>query len=141
MGLAIGSVNLSDRTKFKYRELDEQPNWEIRIKAGCSGGFPTVEVFRHLYDVLPLEVVCLGADINAVMTNRNALIAELLKPRDKANPPVYVTRIVRSQTTPDIWTLVGGVPTHIRREWDGILKLWLKVDLYVYPGQQIPAGV
>jgi hypothetical protein len=138
MGLTIGGVNLSDTTKYKFRELDEQPNWEIRIKAGCSGSFPIVESNKHVYDVLPIEVICLGSTIDTAMSNRNTLIAEILKPLDRTNPPVYVTRTVLSQTTPDIWTLLAAQPTHIRREWDGLKKIWYRLDLYVFPGQRIP---
>jgi hypothetical protein len=142
MGLTLGTVNLSDRTKYKYSESDDQPNYEIRILKGCgASSFPMVQVFRHVYTVRPYIIVCLGSTIDTAVANRDAVLAELVAAADRTQPPVLLTRTVHSQTTPDVWTVLGGVPKRIRQEWDGLYKVWCPVDLYVYPGTRIPAGV
>jgi hypothetical protein len=133
MTLTLGTLTFV-RGDYKWTEADEQPSWEIRIVPGCGPtSFPTVQVFRQNYVVRPIEVMCKGSSIDDAIDNRDAVYTELRAANTKARE-VLLTRTVLNQSVPDVWTVLGGVPKRIRQHWDGILKIWIAIDLYCYPG-------
>lgn len=143
MPLIIGELTL-DRASYQWIEHDEQPNFEIKITpggSGCaaSGTFPSVPTFRPIYWIRPLEVCCIGTDADDAFAKADALLAEIVAANTKERT-VYLSRTVPGQTTPRIWTVLGGVPRQVRCSWDRLYKVWYHVDLYVYPGQLIPPG-
>jgi hypothetical protein len=133
MTLTLGLLTFTTGS-YKFTEADEQPNWEIKISRGCgTNAFPTVDVFRQNYSVFPMEVLCVGASMDTVKTNRDAVYAELVAANTKARE-VLLTRTPTGMTTPDVWTVLGGVPRRIRPHWDGLKKMWIGIELYVFPG-------
>lgn len=136
--LKLGSLDLTDDTKWDIEEFGHGPTINRETRSGCGTGRPRT-VKRQLSEwQIPLTVRCKTPNGN--MTNRDALIAELEKTWDRTQPPIYLERNVDTQTVSDWFTCFDY---DFKFERGDLNKKFVTVGvtLKTFPGQQLPEGL
>lgn len=137
-------------SSYEFVEADEPaPSYDRETRSGCGTNGARL-VKRQLVEYqMPIMIHLFGADGNARMDLRDALLADLeaavayeMQETEAVNYdglPRYVQRVVDNQSPHD-WFQIMDYDFQIVRKRDQNRFTTMVITLKLWPGQKIPAG-
>lgn len=136
--LLLGSLNLNDRSKYRWTQNASKANWTVRIRDWRGRNSSRLTYRKKSSDTWSYNIICVGPDMATAEENRDALLAELdaaagyILDREQFPTPVIITEQVGNGSGRQLQVIHGTFDERNQALWaldepqiHGVLELTL----------------